>query len=567
MEKYRLVFKQNNLLIDLTNEAISSIRVQNFDTGLRLSTRITEHLSVNLDSIMYVMEELNKDVLLYTFDNLTETLQEVLEVQEVRDYILLADIYEIKLVPLLRAIQETIVCCKDLELNAISSNVEVFLKRYSTMKSCFDLSERNQNILTTNFRLEYTSIGNLTLLGLDNKNQNFYFHSNSDPRGEARALARSWYNPRKNRYIIFGLGLGYHIQELYLLDKSIEILVFEPNQFIVNLAVQYTDIVDVLIKPNVTLCVDPKCIHFTNAISDLDEASTEVLMYYPSVRSVEKKELRDKIEEAFNYVQSVRNTERLLHGNFRINSKICKHNVDELRAEFSGKCIYIVAAGPSLDRNFEQLKQVGKDSIILSTGTVFRKLLTHGIVPDYVIVSDPNERVIAQIRGLEQSEIPMLILSTAYMGFAQEYNGLKYIILQNDFDEAEVLAQKNGHSLYKTGGSVSTIALDVAISLGCARIVFLGLDLSYPGNLVHATETSRREVYATEHLKKTIDINGDEVYTNVPMLRFKKWMEERINNISDIEFIDATEGGARIEGMKNVKLIDVINIDDSGVKS
>lgn len=559
MEKYRLVFKQNNLLIDLTNEAIFSIRVQNFDTGLRLSTRITEHLSANLESIMYVMEELNKDVLLYTFENLTKTLQEVLEVQEVRDYILLADIYEIKLVPLLRAIQETIVCCKGLELNALSSNVEVFLKRYPTMKSCFDLSERNQNILTTNFRLEYTSIGNLTLLGLDNKNQNFYFHSNSDPRGEARALARSWYNPRKNRYIIFGLGLGYHIQELYQLDKSIEIFVFEPNQFIVNLAVQYTNIVDVLIKPNVTLCVDPKCIHFTNAISNLNEASTEVLMYYPSVRSIEKKELRDKIEEAFNYVQSVRNTERLLHGNFRINSKICKHNVDELRAAFSGKCIYIVAAGPSLDRNFEQLKQVGKDSIILSTGTVFRKLLTHGIVPDYVIVSDPNERVISQIRGLEQSEIPMLILSTAYMGFAQEYNGLKYIILQNDFDEAEVLAQKNGNSLYKTGGSVSTIALDVAISLGCARIVFLGLDLSYPGNLVHATETSRREVYATEHLKKTIDINGDEVYTNVPMLRFKKWMEERISNISDIEFIDATEGGARIEGMKNVKLIDVIN--------
>lgn len=558
VEKYRLVLKQNSLIINLTNEAIASIRVQNFDAGLRLSTRITEHLSVNLESIMCVMEELNKDGLLYTFDNLTETLQEVSDVQGVRDYILLADIYELKLVPLLRAIQETIVCCKGLELNALNSNVEDFLKRYPTMKSCFALSERNQKILNTNFQLEYTSTGDFTLSGLDNRNQRFYFHSNSDPRVEARALARSWYNPRKNRYIIFGLGLGYHIQELYQLDRSTEILVFEPNQFVVNLAVQYTNVVDVLIKPNVKLFVDPKCIHFTNEITDFDETSTEVLMHYPSVRNIEKNELRDKIEEAFNYVQSVRNTERLLHANFQMNSKNCTHNVDELREEFKGKCIYIVAAGPSLDRNFKQLKQVGKDSIILSTGTVFRKLLTHGIVPDYVIVSDPNERVIAQIRGLEDSRIPMLVLSTAYMGFAQEYNGLKYIILQNDFDEAEVLAQKNGYRLYRTGGSVSTIALEVAISLGCTRIVFLGLDLSYPDNLVHATETSRREVYATEHLKKTIDIDGNEVYTNAPMLRFKKWIEERIRNESGIEFIDATEGGARIEGMKTKRLLDVI---------
>lgn len=559
VETYRLVFKQNSLIINLTNEAIASIRVQNFDAGLRLSTRITDHLSVNLECIIGVMEELNKDGLRYTFDNLTETLQEVLEIQEVRDYILLADIYELKLVPLLRAIQETIVCCKGLELNALSSNVEIFLKRYPTMKSCFALSERNQKILNTNLQLEYTSTGDFTLSGLDNRNQKFYFHSNSDPRGEARALARSWYNPRKNRYIIFGLGLGYHIQELYQLDRSTEIAVFEPNQLVVNLAVQYTNIVDVLIKPNVKLCVDPMCIHFTNEISDLEETSTEVLLYYPSVRSIGKHELRDSIEEAFNYVQSVRNTERLLHVNFQMNSKNCTHNVDELRGEFHGKSIYIVAAGPSLDKNFEQLKKAGKDSIILSTGTVFRKLLTHGIIPDYVIVSDPNERVIAQIRGLEESKVPMLVLSTAYMGFAQEYSGLKYIILQNDFDEAEVLARKNGYRLYRTGGSVSTIALDVAISLDCARIVFLGLDLSYPDNLVHATETSRREVYATEHLKKTIDINGDEVYTNAPMLRFKKWIEERILNESGIEFINATEGGARIEGMKNKKLIDVIS--------
>jgi hypothetical protein len=39
---------------------------------------------------------------------------------------------------------------------------------------------------------------------------------------------------------------------------------------------------------------------------------------------------------------------------------------------------------------------------------------------------------------------------------------------------------------------------------------------------------------------------------------YRKWIEKRIKGIDNIEFIDATEGGALIEGMRVCKLVDVI---------
>ena len=42
------------------------------------------------------------------------------------------------------------------------------------------------------------------------------------------------------------------------------------------------------------------------------------------------------------------------------------------------------------------------------------------------------------------------------------------------------------------------------------------------------------------------------------MDKYREWIEAHIEYIKDVEFYNATEGGANIRGMKNVKLKDVI---------
>jgi hypothetical protein len=368
----------------------------------------------------------------------------------------------------------------------------------------------------------------------------------------------SWYKEDKTNYIVYGYGLGYHIMELANLNSDITVEVFEADLNILRLASTYTEIRNIISRPNVKLVYDPTIAILSERISQMDD-NTEFVIHYPSLRNIKNTEIKQSLEQYFIHYSSVKNQLKSLNGNFNENIKHYDNLVDELKQVFHNKDLYIVAAGPSLDKNFLQLKEVRENSIVLATGTVFRKLLTAGITPDYVIVTDANERVYAQIAGLEECSIPMLILSTAFQGFAKNYQGKKYMICQREYQKAEEYASKAGRMLFNTGGSVSTIALDIGIAFHCKRIIFLGLDLAYTDHFIHAADTSLRELNDTKDLRQIEDINGNMIYTSKSLDMYRKWIENRIRGVEEIEFIDASEGGARIEGMKIMQLSDCIS--------
>jgi hypothetical protein len=102
------------------------------------------------------------------------------------------------------------------------------------------------------------------------------------------------------------------------------------------------------------------------------------------------------------------------------------------------------------------------------------------------------------------------------------------------------------------------VALDLALKMGCRKIVTLGLDLAYTNNYVHAKDTSRRNISDVKDLRVIEDIYGKEVYTTRSMDQYREWIERHIKNFSDVAFYNATEGGANIKGMKNVALKDMV---------
>lgn len=94
--------------------------------------------------------------------------------------------------------------------------------------------------------------------------------------------------------------------------------------------------------------------------------------------------------------------------------------------------------------------------IVLTTGTVFRKLMQLGIIPDHLMITDANERIIWHFfNQFGNEQVLLLALSSAYYRLCTEYSGPKYIIFQKDFAPAEEYAAKHGRILFETGGSVS----------------------------------------------------------------------------------------------------------------
>ena len=119
---------------------------------------------------------------------------------------------------------------------------------------------------------------------------------------------------------------------------------------------------------------------------------------------------------------------------------------------------------------------------------------------------------------------------------------------------AEDYAREHGFILVNTGGSVSTTALDVCICMGCRKVICLGLDLAYTGNRTHAEGTlSDGEVSKAQDLPMVKSVSGEMIPTSLNLSCYHKWIENRIADEYDIEFVNISNG-AYIKGMKNVSI-------------
>lgn len=549
-----------SMLITAIEYAVLSFRKQNFDRALRTTTQII----TNTSGLLAMMEEekywLRKEELAWDEEELLYALQNVLAAQENRDYILLADFLELRLLPFFTGVQqnllqlplaigETFKATYEANLAALQDRDPVLADK---LKSAGIPDGTDESLM-----LEATSSGDYTLLAATNQG-NFYYHSNRNPKIEGRQLAESWHTKEKKEYAVFGLGLGYAAAGLYEKDEYIRIHIYEPDFRIIQLAMCINDFTEALSKGKMTFELDEDYSKILSYIT-ANHIDTEVVLHYPSVRNITNKEIREAFEDYFLQYSSIKNQLPLLEGNFYENRKHNHKSLSALKPHLEGRDLYIIAAGPSLDKNFMQLKNI-KDGIILATGTVFKKLIRAGIKPDYVIVTDANERVYKQVKDYEHMNVPMIYLSTAYYGFADKYQGEKYILFQNGFLLAEEHAKGLGEKLVETGGSVSTTALSLGVVSGCKRIIFLGLDLAYTDGFVHAADTSRRNLTESDNLRMVTDICGKPVKTSKSMDLYRRWMEGYLSEHREIEVVDATEGGVQVQGMKLEKLEKIIKL-------
>ncbi len=528
-EALQKIFQENQALLQLIDVAVANFHIQNFDKGLRLSDKILARLNNLIVAYVEQAKEIGETCgFELDIEQIKGILLPIMKAQQESDYVLLSDLYQLQLACYVESMQQAL----------------------------FQLISE-ERIQRNDYIVEFCTNGEYTLAKQQGE-RTIYLHSNHKPMFSAYELAKSWYKPDKSKYIIVGFGLGYHAYQLGELDETIEIVVFENDREVIELSEKYGLKKEFLLNPKHQLIYDADQSKLLKELSNLTEEGSFVI-HYPSLQLMEQCDIKQKLENYFIQYSSVENQTSLMTSNFRENQANVPESIYQLKEQWNGKTAYIVAAGPSLDYNFQYLKEVKKEnSIIIAVGTVFRKMVKEQVPIDYVIISDANERVRAQINGVEDQQIPLLLLSTTNYRFGRDYQGPKYLVYQEGFVLAEEAAKKQNGFLCQVGGSVSTVALDLAVKMGCKRIITVGLDLAYTNNYVHATDTSRRNIADVKNLRVIDDIYGKEVYTTCSMDKYREWIENHIKGIKGIEFYNATEGGANIRGMENVKLKEMI---------
>lgn len=218
----------------------------------------------------------------------------------------------------------------------------------------------------------------------------------------------------------------------------------------------------------------------------------------------------------------------------------------------------IVSAGPSLENDIEILKTLKGKAFIIAVDSVLKFLLKHAFVPDAIATLDYKKY---------QGHFPIEICKGVPIIVADvSSNDVINTVGQNDIIFASSsnrvyadLLKINNKSIEEipTGGSVACFAFAVANHWQFKKIVLIGQDLAINGKVFHAGRGEKPEA-----LKKYEFIKVPGNYTDVVMTRgdfynFILWFNKVIEFYSDVEVINATSGGAKLNGAKLMPLVKV----------
>lgn len=248
--------------------------------------------------------------------------------------------------------------------------------------------------------------------------------------------------------------------------------------------------------------------------------------------------------------------------------------------EVPGIISFIVGAGPSLEKNVEQLKRIKRSSkgMVICVDAALPYLIKRDIIPQFCISIDGDGRMwdmVNDVSGLDTSNITLFATLATCPELISNWKGPIYFFMlrsgsaehdakiynlsrtyesKRDIKTGELISIEDINLLYAgitpdliPGGNVTAAAYMVAlVKLGSWKMVFTGLDLSwkkdenfYAGK---ANENMGHERVDAERKIIHRDMNNEEVYTNASLLSFKQIHEEYARSMPD-RIINATEGG------------------------
>ncbi len=462
-------------------------------------------------------------------------------------------------------------------------------------KNCRVIEEKNSELAT---ELRTFSGESIELLRAKNGEYTFkyggrFFHSGYDPAKEAAEQVEDVLSKKPDWVVIFGLGLGYLLRT-FVERGHFKLIIYEPEMEILHGALSAVDLSEELSHKSVYLCSD--MMTATHCIRDFVDGMDSLLSYQPGAyRATFEREFIDFT----NRVQNAQTTTQVAVKT-NIDSRLPwienylenfsylpdTPSIDVLRGRFTGKPMIVVGAGPSLNKNGHLLKELKGRVIIMAAVTAYKPLLKLGVVPDFVIAGERIDMPEYFTDGEPDKEIRLILAEVSSPALFQRQAKGRFVFF-NAFNHLSGEQAKMWGSGYfaSIGGSVTTSALDMGIMFGCDPVIFVGQDLAFGDGETHVAGG----VYEGQSLKidsktgvGTIDwdyadgrtgtinytilwlkgLNGTPVASKFDWVTFHQWFETYMHFMVKEgmrqKVINATEGGAYIEGMEHISLKEAI---------
>lgn len=317
--------------------------------------------------------------------------------------------------------------------------------------------------------------------------------SGVDPRAEARKFAAT--AEGISRVMVYGFGLGYHLEALLAFPALQKLVVVEANMAIMNAALRCRDFAGLLGDPRLTLIAADTEGAVVARLAELLAAGEgyDIFIHQPSFRLLPASfgNLRNILET----IQSERRFSAFFREQERRNiaanipAIAASPGVASLFPVLGGKPAVVAGAGPSLDRALRHLDRLQNRAHIIAVDTAAAVLARNGIRYHAVISADPQPMSVFHFAG-GMPDAPLIFIPTTHPSVVEMFRGRRYLMLQEGhtlFAGAERLLPGRGST--GAGGSVSCLALDMLLRAGAGPLFFTGQDFSFPHGMPYNRDT------------------------------------------------------------------------------
>lgn len=249
---------------------------------------------------------------------------------------------------------------------------------------------------------------------------------------------------------------------------------------------------------------------------------------------------------------------------------------NRLKNRFKGIPAVICGAGPSLKSSLPLLRQLEDKALIIAGGSTIAALSNQGIVPHLGLALDPNAEEYSRLRVSSAFEMPLLygtrvqpdVFSTCSgpWGYLHSFTGGP---CEAYFErELEIQADPVGPDLGPEAFSVTTMAIALAVEMGCSPIFLNGIDLAYTGMQRYApgvmpsssvdVQDLKEETRASERLLKRKGIQGSMVYTLVKWVMESSSIANYAKAHPEAQFFNVSSAGLGFKGIANIPFSEAV---------
>ncbi len=415
-----------------------------------------------------------------------------------------------------------------------------------------------------------------------------------------RQIKINSFDPDSIRFpLVFGLASGEWISELYNNNqgKLYRMALVEP-------AIE--NFIDFLRSTDASpLFYDPKVCWIVG--SEMQKLETFLRRNYTGI-GIWGISLFSNLDSQKNYptlygqfLDIASKVEGLAYENIRVQSdrgKIIQYNIIHnlpwiLRSVPSDHCenklisvpAVVVGAGPSLNKNIEQLCKLPSGFVLIASDTALKPLLKHGIQPHILVTCDPTPLNLNHFQCINSlDKTTLAFLPESYHEILDKFSDHIRLMALHDLESKTLrrlapMLDVNGN--FHRSMNVGCCAFSLARQLGCSPIILVGMDLAIsPSGRSHAEDTENLSDVQLNPNKKSVRLSGKVESQETPIVEVEGYegnhvytftyfnqtlllLESTIANM-DTPVIDATEGGAKKKGAIQLPLREVFQRYSTG---